>query len=55
MSSGYSEKYKHVFGSKNPGVNVTWVRMFSQSEILATKVVCSSVVVCADELTSVAD
>lgn len=30
MSSGYSEKYKHVFGSKNPGVNVTCVRMFSQ-------------------------
>lgn len=30
MSSGHSEKYKHVFGSKNPGVNVTCVRMFSQ-------------------------
>lgn len=30
ISSGYSEKYKHVFGSKNPGVNVTCVRMFSQ-------------------------
>lgn len=55
MSSGYSEKHKRVFGSKSPGVNVTWVRMFSQSEILAAEVVCSSVVVRADELTSVAD
>lgn len=51
ISLGYSEKYEHVFGSKKPGVNVTWVRMFSQSEILAAKVV----VVRADELTSVAD